>query len=92
MEIAAVGNPGEFFAYLYDRMYSGGAAVLITVCVGFPLIAMKLCTKLCTNFIFSVFSGTFLRAKNKKIRTRKVRKKLDNKGKTGDFSSPVLLV
>ena len=58
----------------------------------FEKCQMKLCTKLCTNFIFSVFSGTFLRAKNKKIRTRKVRKKLDNKGKTGDFSSPVFLV
>ncbi len=59
MEIAAVGNPGEFFAYLYDRMYSGGAAVLITVCVGFTLIAVKLCTKLCTNFIFDHFSAHF---------------------------------
>ena len=62
IEIAAVGNPGEFFAYLYDRMYSGGAAVLITVCVGFPLIAVIINTAMDALVSLHWLSGVMMLA------------------------------
>ena len=58
----------------------------------FEKCQMKLCTKLCTNPNFGVFSVRFLLPKKQKNPHPKVRKKLENKGKTGTLRFPFNLV